>query len=220
MMRKTAAAIAVAGSLLAGIAAATPALAQSRPERDDDIRPELADDPGHLVHQGREPGVSQGAVDVVQAADLADAEAPAGQPQLGLPDSGDGTPVTGGSVTDLARLAPGRRHHHDLGTLFRVAGERAPGAERLIIRMGEDTQQPAAATRRHAVIEQARPARRWLPDQAPSPGQVRCRAGPDRNRARHGRGRRPAYWSPQRPAAACPPAEPVAAAEPGDRSPR
>ncbi len=31
MMRKTAAAIAAAGSLLAGIAAATPALAQSRP---------------------------------------------------------------------------------------------------------------------------------------------------------------------------------------------
>jgi DNA-binding SARP family transcriptional activator/Flp pilus assembly protein TadD len=68
-----------------------------------------------------------------------------------------------------------------------VAGERAPGAERLIVRMGEDTQQPAPATRRHAVIEQARPAQRWLPGQAPSPGQVRCRAGPDRNRVRQDR---------------------------------
>jgi len=143
-------------------------------------RPELADDLGHLVYQGGEPGVGEGAVDMVQAAHLRDAEAIAGQAQLGLPDSGDGAPVTGGSVADLARLAAGSRYQHDLGTLFGVAGERAPGAERLVVRMGEDTEQAAAASRWHAVIEQARPggarlararpAGRWLPDQALSPG--------------------------------------------------
>ena len=61
------------------------AVAVVRAERDDDIRPELADDLGHLLHQGRQPGVGEGAVDVVQAADLRDAEALAGQAQLGLP---------------------------------------------------------------------------------------------------------------------------------------
>jgi hypothetical protein len=150
------------------------AVATAGTERDDDIRPELADDLGHLVHQGRELGVSECAVDVVQASYLRDAEALAGQAQLGLPDGGDGTPGTGGSVADLAGLAAGTRYHHDLGTLSGVAGKRAPGAERLVIRMGEDTQQAAAATRWHAVIEQARPARapparRWLPDQAHAP---------------------------------------------------
>ena len=147
-------------------------------ESDDDVRPELADDLGYLIHQGREPGVGQGAVNVVQAAHLRDAEALAGQPQLGLPDGGDGTPVTGGSVTDLARLAPGRRYHHDLGTLFGVAGERAPGAERLVVRMGEDTQQAAAATRWQAVIEQARPAGA-PPAMAPGPPSA-ARSAPGR----------------------------------------
>ena len=152
-------------------------------ERDDDVGPEFADDLRHLVHQGGEPGVGEGAVDVVQAAHRRDAEALAGQAQLGLPDSGDGPPVTGGSVADLARLAAGRRHHHDLGTLPGVAGERAPGAERLVVRMGEDTQQAAAASRRHAVIEQARPrgarpararpVRRRLPGRALRPGAAR-----------------------------------------------
>jgi hypothetical protein len=103
-------------------------------ERDHRIRTELADDPGHLVHQGREPGAGEGAVHVVQAAHLRDAQPLAGQPQLGLPDRGDGPPGTGRRVADLARLAPGRRQHHDLGPLPGVAGERPPGAERLIIR--------------------------------------------------------------------------------------
>ena len=126
-------------------------------ERDDNVGPEFADDLRHVLDQGGEPGVGEGAVDVVQAAYPRDAQTLAGQAQLGLPDSGDGPPVTGGSVADLARLAAGRRHHHDLGTLSGVAGERAPGAERLVVRMGEDTQQAAAAPRWHAVIEQARP---------------------------------------------------------------
>ena len=152
------------------------AVAAVGPERDDNVRPELADDLGHLIHQGREPGIGEGAVDMLQAARPRDTQTLAGQAQLGLPDSADRVPGTGGGVADLARLAPGRRHHHDLGTLLGVAGERAPGAERLIVRMGEDTQQAAAASRRQAVIERARPrgarltrvrsARRWLPDQA------------------------------------------------------
>jgi len=42
------------------------------------VRPELADDLGDLVHQGREVGVGEGAIDMVQAAHLGDAEALAG----------------------------------------------------------------------------------------------------------------------------------------------
>ena len=143
-------------------------------EGDDGIWPELADDFGHLAHQGREVGVGQGAVDVVQAAHLRDAEALAGQAQLGLADGGDGPPVAGRGVADLARLATGRRYHHDLGTLSGVAGERAPGAECLVVGVSEDTEHAAATSRRQAIIEQvrphgARPARRWLPGQAVSP---------------------------------------------------
>ena len=200
------------------------AVAAVRTEREDN-RPELADDLGYLVHQGREPGVGQGAVDVVQAAHRRDAEALAGQAQLGLPDSRDRPPGTGGSVADLARLAPGRRYHHDLGTLFGVAGERAPGAERLVVRMGEHTKQAAAASLRHAVIEQARPrgarlararpARRALPDQALSPGQVRYGSLPRPEPGPPRPGPWAGHWSPQRPAAARPLAKPVAAAEPG-----
>ena len=121
------------------------AVAAVRAEGDHDVRPEPADDLGHLVHQGREPGVGEGAVDVVQAVHFRDAEALAGQAQLGLPDGGDGPPAAGGSVADLAGLAAGRRFHHDLGALFGVAGERSSGAERLVVRMGEDAEQAAAA---------------------------------------------------------------------------
>ena len=111
------------------------------------FRPKLADDLGNLIHQGRELGVGERAVDIVQTAHLGDAEGLAGQAQLGLPDRGDGPPVTDGSVADLACLAAGRRDHHDLGTLFGVAGERSPSAERLVVRMGEDTEQAAAHSR-------------------------------------------------------------------------
>ena len=155
------------------------AVAAVRTERDDDVGPEFADDLRHLLHQGAEPGVGQGAVNVVQAAHPRDAQTLAGQPQLGLPDSGDGPPVTGPSVADLARLAPGRRHHHDLGTLPGVPRERPPGAERLIVRMGEHTQHAAAAPRRHAIIKQPRPRRARQPGDRPA-GTDRPRDSPAR----------------------------------------
>ena len=137
-------------------------------EGDDDVRPELADDLGHLVHQGGEPGVGEGAVEVVQAAHLRDAEALAGQAQLGLADGGDGTPVADGGVADLARLAAGRRYHHGLGALSGVAGERAPGAECLVVGMSEDTEYAAGP-----------------PGGKPSSSRSAAGAGPDRNRAWH-----------------------------------
>jgi len=93
-----------------------------------------------------------------------DAQALAGQTQLGLPDGGDGTPVAGGSIADLARLAPGRRYHHEIGTLPGVAVKRAPGAERLLVRTGEDPEQAAAPSGRQAITEQARPGRAWPGD--------------------------------------------------------
>ena len=75
-------------------------------ERDDNVRPELADDLGHLLHQGREPGIGESAVDMLQAAHRRDTQTVAGQAQLGLPDSADRPPGTGGGVANLARLAP------------------------------------------------------------------------------------------------------------------
>ena len=54
------------------------AVAAVRAERDDNVRPELADDLRHLVYKGRQFGVGEGAVDIVQAAHLSDAEALAG----------------------------------------------------------------------------------------------------------------------------------------------
>ena len=83
----------------------------------------------------------------------------------------------GGPAKRPARLAPGRRYHHDLGTLPGVVGERAPGAERLVVGMGEDTQQPAAASRWHAVIEQARPGGARLARARPSSVTMLCLRG-------------------------------------------
>ena len=121
------------------------------------VRLELHDDVRHFVYQSRKVGICQSAVEVVQAADLRNTEAPTGETKFALPD---GTNVASGTyscVADLARLASRGRHDHYLCAPWRHNQQRCPRHRR--------SRHPGGRTRRAGGDDLPRTAphyeRRW-----------------------------------------------------------
>src|SRR6266511_1566123 len=115
-----------------------------RPERDDDIRAEVVGDARDVL--GEHPAVDHGeiAVQVVEALGMLDAEDCTGLSKLLLPDLAQRTPGGCARAADLSALPPGGRHDHGLPSLCRVLRQCPSGTEHLVVRVGEDTEQPWA----------------------------------------------------------------------------
>ena len=108
-----------------------------RGRRYHDVGGEPVDDAAELGDELRSVEIGEGAVDVIEAADLLHAQVAARASQLLLADRPEGRPGGRRGVADLAGLAPGGRHDHRLGAGFDGGGDRAAGAEDLVVRVGE-----------------------------------------------------------------------------------
>ena len=84
------------------------------PERDDDVRAEVVDDPKDIL--GKRPPVDPGelAVRVVEAQGVLHAEDRAGLSELPLSDLAQGAPGGSAGIADLSALPTSRRYDHGL----------------------------------------------------------------------------------------------------------
>ena len=119
-----------------------------RPECDHDIRIELVEqlrcEPDQVLVDVRES-----AIRIVEAPSLGEPEFLAGRLEFALSNDAQCGSGRHARVPDLAGTALGERDHPDFGAGTRVLGQRATGAEGLVIGMGEHSQQtqgPATGT--------------------------------------------------------------------------